>query len=651
MRADDVGMFWERLAQPKDRVTRPRVLPETPETGWRPPSSFPNLAAARRISLDCETRDPELLTLGPGVRRGAHIVGLAIGTDDGGRWYFPMRHEVEPEFNLAPDAVLAWARDALRGPQPKVGANLLYDIDFLAEAGVEVGGPWLDVQIAEPLLDENRRTYALEALGEKYLGAGKQQEALSDWVWRAYGERNYRKEIWRCSPRLVGPYGEGDADLPLRILDAQLPLLRAQGLDELWEIESGLLPLLLAMRRNGVRVDMPAAQRLDDDLSTAITSTQQRLAALAGFAVNVSAAADLQRLFDRLGVTYPRTSRGAPSFVKEWLEHHPHPACAMITELRRLLKYRDTFVRGYIHKAQINGRIHCQFHSLRGDENGTVSGRFSSSLPNLQNIPIRDEVWGPRLRAIFVPEDGCEWVRHDWSQIEYRFLAHFGIGENAREVRELYRNDPTTDFHQMVCELTGLPRKPAKNVNFGLVYGMGTALLAKTLGLTVEEATREVFDVYHARVPFVKDTYERASSRAATRGYVKTILGRRARFELWQKAGSYGEAEALPEEAARERWGAAAARAYTHKALNRVLQGSAADLMKKAMLLIWRSGVYRDLPVAHLTVHDELDHSAPRTPAAAAALVEIKRLMETALTLRVPIIAAEERGPNWGECK
>jgi DNA polymerase I-like protein with 3'-5' exonuclease and polymerase domains len=276
-------------------------------------------------------------------------------------------------------------------------------------------------------------------------------------------------------------------------------------------------------------------------------------------------------------------------------------------------------------------------------------------MPNLQNIPSRDEHWGPRIRALFLPDEGCSWVRHDWSQIEYRFLAHVGVGANANEVQKLYRDDPTTDFHQMVLDMIGWGpemRKPAKNINFGLVYGMGTKLLAANLGMSVEQAKSKIFDVYHSKVPFVRDTYDRAAMLASTRGYVKTVYGRRARFPLFEPSSGWSDdVVALPEDEARAKWGGRIRRAFTHKALNRVLQGSAADLMKIAMRDIWKSGVYDVLPVAHLTVHDELDHSCPPGEAANAAVAEVRHLMENAMKLRVPILAAEERGPSWGECE
>jgi DNA polymerase I-like protein with 3'-5' exonuclease and polymerase domains len=489
---------------------------------------------------------------------------------------------------------------------------------------VTVGGRWLDVQIAEPLLDENRRSYKLEVLAQHYLGEGKAVNDLEDWAERAYGRGMAKNNIWRCPPSLVGPYGEMDAALPLRILDEQLPKLGQQSLTELWEVETDLLPMLLAMRRHGVRVDLQRAKSIDDELTAGIELAEGRLRALCGFVVNINAAAALAKAFDKAGVEYPKTDKGRPSFSKEWMEHHHHPLCQLIMEQRKLLKYRDTFIRGYIFNMEIGGRIHCLFHSMRGDENGTVSGRFSSSLPNLQNIPIRDEVWGPRIRSIFVPDQGCQWVRDDWSQIEYRFLVHFGRGKSAVAARQLYQEQPDTDFHAMVSELTGLGRKAAKNVNFGLVYGMGVPLLASTIGMTAEQAQREVFDVYHQRVPFVKETYDFASRIAKRQGFVTTVLGRRARF---------------------------VERQFTHKALNRKLQGSAADLMKKAMVMIWRAGIYGVVPPAHLTVHDELDHSRPHGKPAREALNEVKNIMESAIELKVPIRADREVGPSWGECK
>jgi DNA polymerase I-like protein with 3'-5' exonuclease and polymerase domains len=658
-RADDVGLFWEDLVQfaSKTREVVPRVLPAIPDTGWTAPTEFPRLDSyTGTLAVDVETKDLDLTTRGPGFRRTgtsrAHVVGIAIGTEDGGRWYFPMRHEVATEQNLNPDAVLAWARQELcRENQPKVGANIGYDVDALWSEGVPVTGPFYDVQYAEALLDEYKFTYNLESLAQDYFGEGKVRGDLEAWIKRAYGSADpYRANIWRAPPCLVGPYAQGDVDLPLRLLAIQRGRLKAEGLLDLFHLECDLVPMVVAMRQRGVRVNLDRAKELDDLLTEEIDDCHRRLKEAAGFDVNINTATDLARMFDKAGVQYPRTEKGAPSFRKEWLLHTNNPLTHMVTQVRTLEKYRNTFIRGYILDLHVDGRVYCQFHQLRSQDNGTVSGRFSSSLPNLQNIPSRDDVWGPRLRSIFIPEEGCDWTRHDWSQIEYRFLAHVGRGSNAEVIREEYRNDPTTDFHKMVMRMTGLDRKPAKTINFGLVYGMGPPTLARQLGMTMQEAEDRVFTPYHSRVPFVRLTYDTASDRAKKNGYVKTILGRRARFTLWQDVRKW-DSPALPLDAALAKYGDGnIQRAFTHKALNRVLQGSSADLMKLAMRDLWRSGVIQSVVgPPHVTVHDELGHSVPRTKEGAEAKAEIKHTMETCLTLSIPIKADEESGPSWGE--
>mgnify|MGYP000962593698 CR=1 FL=1 len=659
MREDALGFFWEDLPVSRKRGEYERPIPPIPDTGWTAPTEFPRLADARVLAVDCETKDIDLTTKGPGFRRTdeshAHIVGLAVGTEDGRRWYFPMRHEIAPEQNLDPEIVLAWARDNICTPgQAKVGANLAYDVDALWSEGVPVTGPFYDVQYAEALIDENRRTYALEKVAQSYLGEGKVSTELRDWCVRAYGdEDNYRANIYRAPPCLVGPYGEGDVDLPLRVLAMQRVALEEQGLTALFAMECALLPQLVRMRQRGVRIDLAYAKQLDDELSAAILIAEARIKSVVGRTIDVNSRDDLARLFTAVGVPYPKTEKGAASFTKEFLEHCSHPAAALVTEIRKLTKYRNTFVRGYVLNLHVNERLHALFHPLKGDENGTVSGRFSSSLPNLQNIPARDPVWGPKLRALFIPEDGEVWGRHDWSQIEYRFLAHYARGPSGNTVRQRYREDPKTDFHTMTQELiaaeTGktLDRKPVKNINFGLCYGMGKAKLTNDLGLD-EAAGASLFNAYHTGVPFVKATYDAAQEQAATQGHIFTVLGRRARFPLWEPV--YGGGPALHEAAAVARYGRVR-RAFTHKTLNRLLQGSAADLMKTAMVQLDEAGVEDELGPMLLTCHDETGHSVPQTAAAREALNEVKHIMETCLKLRVPILADQSTGANWGACK
>jgi DNA polymerase I-like protein with 3'-5' exonuclease and polymerase domains len=633
MRSDALGLFWEDFPLEKERNAarqqHTRPIPPIPETGWTMPKDFPRLDAAKEISIDIETYDPDLLAMGPGVRRDGRLAGLAIGTEDA-QWYFPVGHAIGS--NMDCESVVRWADQELTRPnQPKVGANLLYDLDYLLDYGVEVAGPFYDVQNAEPLLDENARSYSLDTLALKYLGEGKHSNEMYEWAELAYGGGRPAANIYRCPPQLVGPYAMADARLPLQILKKQRIRLERQGLLPVFEMESALIPLLLAMRRRGVRINPTGIERVITQMDAQAELLQAQLKG-----VRINSPADLAALCKREGIEYELSPKGAPSFRADWLRIHGHPLIHAVAELRKIMKSRDTFIKGYLLKYGINDRVHALFNQLRSDTNGTISGRFSSSNPNLQNIPSRDDIIGPLIRSLYLPEEDEDWYRLDWSQIEFRLLVHYGRGKGAAATRQAYLDDPTTDFHAWVQELIwpGQPhmRKTAKNINFGLVYGMGAKTLAMHLGRSLQSAL-PIFDQYHTRLPFVKVTYDKASETAQNSGIIKTIYGRRRHFDQYEQ-NRYGEMQ----------------RAYTHKALNAVLQGSAADLMKIAMVQIWESGVCDVLGAPLLTVHDELDWSVPRTAAGREAILEVKHIMETCYELRVPIIADMESGPSWGEC-
>lgn len=667
-------MFWQDVpatTKRSERVLGP--MPEIPDTGWSTPKDFPNLAGTKVLGLDVETYDPHLNTLGPGwSRRAARnakppkgvpkylhgdgcLVGVSLATPDRA-WYFPIRHTIEHDTNMDPERVFAWLRDTLGTSVPKVGANLIYDIGWLREEGVHVAGPFFDVQHAEALLAE-QKSIALDDLGERYLDRGKETNLLYRWCsdWYGGGETDQRKNLWRSPPRLVGPYAEADALMPIQILERQWPLLEAEGLLDLFLMECRQLPMLLDMRFRGVPVDLDAAQSVDDTLSAKIEKAEAELAAVAGGPVNVNAGEDLGRLFDALGLEYPITPKSKkPSFTKPFLRSLTHPVGDIINEVRRCVKLRDTFVRSYIMDNHVNGLVHCEFHPLRGTGYGTRSGRYSSSNPNLQNIPSRDREMAPLMRGIFVPFDGCRWRQRDYSQVEYRFLVHYAVGPGADDVRQQYKDDPSTDYHGktqvIVTEKTGrrLVRKSIKNVNFGLIYGMGLEALAALLGMPKGEV-RSLFEDYHAALPFVRSTMDMVTQQAQSEGYVTTVLGRRSRFDLWEPRKYDPDAPALPYEKALNRYGAQLRRAGTHKGLNRKLQGSAADLIKKAMLDCYESGLFDDGRLPLLTVHDELDFSDDGTNP--EAWREIKHVMENALELRVPIRVDDEIGPDWGHLK
>ena len=666
MRFDAVGMFWEDIPVKTGKRETVRIMPPIPDTGWRPPSGFPDLTQAQCISIDCETYDPDLSTRGPGWSRGrGHIVGVAVGASGGGRWYFPIRHEVEPQDNLEPEAVLRWLRHTLGNPrQPKVGANLLYDIGWLRHEGVTLRGELVDVQYAEALLDE-RADVNLETLGQKYLGAGKESSTLYDWCSKYYGGKAngaQRANIYRAPPRLVGPYAESDADLPLRVASAVYPILLREGLLHLFQMECALIPMLVDMRFAGVRVNVARAEELREVLAERAREEHKKLRHLAGFDVDINSADSLARAFDTIGLRYGRTAKGKPSFTKGFLEGLKHPMADRIREIRKCDKLRGTFIESYILDSHIGGVVHGQFHPLRGDSTGTRSGRFSSSTPNLQNIPSRDDELAPLIRGLFIPDEGHPaWRSYDYSQIEYRFLIHYAEGPGSDEARALFNSDPDTDYHEMALDLVAPQagwdistpslrkqhRRPIKNINFGLIYGMGVDKLSADLGLTRAEG-KALFAAYHKGVPFAKGALDACSDEAQRAGSITTILGRRSRFDLWEPSKWGEETVALPYDQAILQYGSII-RAYTYKALNRRLQGSAADLMKVAMLKCYRDGVFDETGIPRLTVHDELDFSDPGGKE--AAFKEMKNILETALDLRVPVRADGGIGPDWGHLR
>lgn len=654
-RFDDIGMFWQDYPSARGTNRVAAVMPEIPNTGWETPKEFPNLSAAKVIALDIEGYDPELTTHGPGwARNSGHIVGVSIGVH-GGKWYFPFRHEVEKEYNLEPEKVLSWLGDVLNTPSiPKVGANLIYDVGWLEHEGVTVAGDLVDVQYAEALLRENAKV-ALDNLASRYLGEHKDSELLYRWCADFYGgaiNDKQRANIYRTPPRLTGPYAESDADLPMRLAPLLYDRLHAEGLLNVFNMECKLIRLLLAMRKEGVSVDVAKAEQVRSDLLKRSAEFNKRLKEMVGFEVNVNASASLAKAFDKIGLGYKKTTKGNPSFTKEFLKTVMHPIGNIIREIKTCEKMVGTFLEGYILNSHVNGKVYGQFHPLRSDDGGTRSGRFSSSTPNLQNIPIRSDL-GKQLRSIFIPDPGHKcWRKYDYSQIEYRFLVHFAIGEGAELVRHLFRTDPSTDYHaltqKLVKDKTGifLERKPIKNINFGLIYGMGVAKLARQIGISGAEG-KKLFKAYHEGAPFAKATMEMCINEAQRTGVITTILGRKSRFDMWEPADYTGEERAigLPYEKALMLYGNIK-RAYTHKALNRKLQGSAADMMKIAMVRCWEEGIFDATGVPRLTVHDELDFSDPG--GRDEAFKAMKHIMETALPISIPTKADEEVGPNWG---
>lgn len=644
-RFDETGMMWEDIQVRRERTWGRRVRNVTvPETGWLAPTELPNIPAHCTIALDTETCDEGLQAgTGPGGVKGqGYVAGVSIACDDQA-WYFPMQHEghVCPDLNIH-----AWLRDVLSTDRLVVGHNLLYDLEWL-RAECVVAAPCVrlfDTMMAAAMLDENRLTYDLDNVAQDALGERKEDSLLYQWLSATYGGKATRGEqagrIHQAPPSLVGPYAEQDARLPLRLYEVQREQLLAEKLGDIAAMEFGLLPLLLDMRFKGVRVDIEEAQRVKETLALRVAEMSAQLKQLSGRSVDVWAADSVVRALRAAGETrFPLSPTGKVSVTKQWLESHPSKVARYVTDIRRLDKLINTFLDGYVLASHNDGRVHCQFHPLKTDGSGTVSGRFSSSNPNLQNIPARDEEANRLLRGLYVPDDESHvWHSLDYSQIEYRLLAHHAVGPGADVIRRRYNEDPTTDYHDATGEQikhdagVSLERKAVKGINFGLAYGMGKAALASHLGVDAETA-EYLFDNYHRALPFVSRTFQAAETEARRTGVVRTFMGRVCRFPWFED--SDGKLLRVQKPGSR--------RANTHKSLNRRLQGGAADVMKRAMLLCHRAG----LPVPLITVHDELDYSAPTD---SKELAEVREVMEHCVTLKVPLLVKHVRGRTWGDC-
>lgn len=657
-------LLWPSdIPQARGRRFSPNPMPRTPDTGWKLINEFPSLKHAKVISFDLETKDPEIKKFGPGWGRGrGYIIGVAVGTADGFRRYYPIRHENGP--NCDPQQVFGWLNEELSRPhQPKCAHNALYDLGWLEFEGVHVVGNTYCTWTAEKLLNHSAEA-SLEECGQRYLGEGKVSEGLYDWAWQAWGRGKAKSDqekrelamanLWRVPPSLVGFYAESDVDLPLRIGPKQFDRLHELGMWDLYQMECDLIPLLVQMRLAGVSVDLEAANRAHDAFGDTIIEVQTKVDEIAGKPLNTGSALEIAPVFDTLGISYPRTKKtGAPSFKGEFLTTVDHPLAALIVELEELKKFQSTFIQGQIFDANANGKVYCSFNPLRA-----VTGRMSCSTPNLQQTPSRSKL-AKVVRSIFEPDANHEeWRSYDYSSVESRILAHFAVGQGAAALRKEYRNDPDTDYHKWtigtVKTTTGiaLERKPAKIISFGLGYGASLKKLASMLGLTLEQA-EPLFEAYHGGLPFVKATMDSMSREAEEFGYTTTVLGRRASFDYWEPVYSPRGAErpvALLFDNALRFYGPNIKRSHLHKALNYKIQGTAADFMKAAMVKCYKEGVFDVIGVPRLVIHDSLEFSvATRSKAIDRAFQEMRHTMETALKFRVPMRVEGNRGPSWGE--
>lgn len=613
-----------------------------PHCEWIPPDSFPDLSGAKEIAIDLETRDENLESYGPGwPRNDGYVVGYAIAVE-GWCGYFPVAHEGGG--NLDKGAVERWVSRILALECPKVMHNAAYDLGWLLACGFKVNGTIIDTMIAAACLDENRMSYSLNSLGFDYLQQTKSEQGLRDAA-RDFGVHP-KKELWRLPAMYVGEYAEADAELTLKLWQCFKPLLRREDVESVFDLETRVLPVLVNMTLQGVRFDRERALSLIEEMTSREKQLLADIRSTATMPVDVWAAASIAKAFDKLGLAYPRTETGLPSFTKTFLDGLDHPLSKAIVEARELNKTYGTFLQPYLDLSEHDGRIHPHINQLRSDDGGTVTGRLSMNSPNLQQVPARHEVIGPLVRSLFLPEEGELWASCDFSSQEPRLLVHYAtlLGLPGSEVMQAaYLKDPRTDFHQMVADMAGIKRKQAKTVGLGLTYGMGKQKLADSLDMSVDEASA-LITLFHQKVPFLRSTIDAVMRRIespASGGAIRTLLGRKCRFPLFEPV-QWGVNKALPYEQAVIEYGPRVKRAMTYKGLNRLIQGSAADQTKMAMVKLHEAGFN-----IKLQLHDEIVVSVKTREEAE----EVGRIMATAVELAIPSVVDVEVGENWGSAK
>lgn len=631
-----------------------------PPTEWFLPKlcDQPSWAEAKRIAIDLETCDPELKKTGIGVRRSGFIAGISFAIDGGPAEYLPIGHASGP--NLEAASVIQYLKDqAAVFKGELVGANLPYDLDYLAQVGVwfHTVSAFRDVQVAEPLIDELRMSYSLANVA-KYNGIpGKDESALRSAA-AAWG-LNPKSEMWKLPAKHVAKYAIQDVELPLQLIRRQHRKIDEQGLWDVYNLESKVLPVLLKMRRRGVRVDLGKLEQVETFCDVEIAKAIEGVRHLTGYRIG---AGDLnlpdviEGALNSAGLTVGKTKGRKnkegifvgqkPKSDRATLEALDHDVARFIVRAKRFDKVKGTFVQSII-KHQVAGRIHPTFRQLKGEsdfgdgDNGAAFGRLSCVDPNLQQQPARDPELGPLWRSIYIPEEGALWACCDFSSQEPRIAAHYAIKtgcDGAEALHAKYHENPNLDFHQMMADtIKGAPaskkeRSEAKAIFLGLCYGMGGAKLCASLGLpTVTKYSKRLgkeiqvagpqgqalLDHFDEMVPWVGQLSMKTQNAAKKNGYIITLAGRRCRFPR-KPDGSFD---------------------WTFKALNRLIQGSAADQGKAALVALDDAGA----PL-QLQVHDEFDFSADSIMTAE----QYAEVMAGAFPISVPTIVDVETGKNWG---
>jgi DNA polymerase I len=583
------------------------------------------LEKAEVISFDTETTSTSEMR--------AEIVGISLAVEAGIGYYIPVGHSSGG--NLSLDAVLAALKSPLTNPNiPKIGHNIKYDALVLARFGLQVAPLAFDTMLAEWLLDPGSRNLGLKNLSlarlglemthiEDLIGKGKNQISMAD-----------------VPVENTAPYAAADADMTLRLKSLLEEELQQGGLmDVFQQVEMPLVPVLAQMEMNGIRLDLDFFHTFAKELNERITDIEKRIYEAVGTVFNINSTQQLSKiLFERLRLTPPgnfrKTASGHYSTSADVLEElrGQHEVVDLVLEQRELTKLKSTYVDALPEAVDpVTGRVHTSFN-----QSGSVTGRLSSSNPNLQNIPIRTDL-GRRVRNGFIAEDGNVLLSVDYSQIELRIVAHISGDETMleafRQGQDIHATTAAAIYSIPLEQVNKAQRRHAKAINFGLIYGMSAFGLTRSSGLTLGESENFV-KAYFVQFPGVKKYLDETRKLATEQGFVETLLGRRRYFPVLKSQINHN---------VRQR--------EEREAINAPIQGTAADIMKIAMLKIGpalsKAGLKGQML---LQVHDEIVIECPKQELQETAKL-VKTVMSEAYPLSIPLSTEARSGYTWGEMK
>ena len=645
-----------------------------------------DLTGIDTVAVDIETYDPNLKTKGLGaIRNDGFICGIAVATSKETA-YFPLRHsdtDINPErinkiWEVLNEKIFQNEKIT------KVFHNAIYDVCWIrAITGKPMQGRLVDTMIAASVINENRFKYSLDSLSKDYLDEGKykydlQQKTLE---WSGGTVKDPMTNMHKLPAAIVKDYAKQDVDLTLKLwnlFDKKIDEVLYTKEDgdqktcrQIFELETKLFLCLVDMKFKGVKIDVQKAILFGKHLKKRRNQILKAIENITTIKVDIWAASSIKNLLEHQNITdYKVTPKSKmPQLPKDYLKTHKNKFLRMIAKAREYDKAVNTFIEGllsYVHK----GRIHADINQIRSDAGGTVTGRFSMSNPNLQQIPSKGFI-GKKMRELFIPDEGYKWGSFDYSQQEPRIVVHYAIklglpGTESLQ-QEFDRDD--ADFHQIVADMANISRKQAKTINLGLFYGMGKIKLQKELGLDQIKA-RNLFNEYHNRVPFVRQLSQDLIQFSKDNKLLFTLYDRFCRFDKWEttnkewnpETNRFNPVTLYTEKDAREAFKAEMldkfkenkidpnymdyfdryyTPAFTYKALNRLIQGSAADMTKKAMVDLYEKGI-----IPHIQIHDELCFSTTDHEAKI-----IKETMEQTIPLEVKNKVDYESGLNWGQIK